>query len=154
MSTWNTEFILALLFINYFIYYMCNCKLTFSSPCMLSEYLLCVRPNATHTFFNADIPMKSSPNEPVGKTKVSLFLPWYVRALNWQNLSSLLEARMQSLDIYEALESGLQKIFQHSVVGKRKRETFICCSTYLGTHWLILVCALTGDGTHDLGVPG
>ena len=27
----------------------------------------------------------------------------------------------------------------------RQRKTSICCSTYLCIHWLILVCALTGD---------
>ena len=30
----------------------------------------------------------------------------------------------------------------------------MCCSTYLCIHWLILVCALTGDQTHNLGVLG
>ena len=33
---------------------------------------------------------------------------------------------------------------------ERERETLICCSTYWYIHWLILVCALTGDGTHSL----
>ena len=28
----------------------------------------------------------------------------------------------------------------------------ICFSTYLCIHWLILVCALTGDRTHNLGM--
>ena len=37
---------------------------------------------------------------------------------------------------------------------ERKRETSICCSTYLCIHWLILTCALTGDQTHNLGVSG
>ena len=31
-----------------------------------------------------------------------------------------------------------------------ERETLICCSTYLCTHWSIL----TGDRTHNLGVLG
>ena len=35
-----------------------------------------------------------------------------------------------------------------------ERETSICCSTYLGTHWLIPVCALTTDGNCYLGEPG
>ena len=30
-------------------------------------------------------------------------------------------------------------------------ETRICCSTYLCSHWLFLVCALTGDRTLNLG---
>ena len=34
---------------------------------------------------------------------------------------------------------------------RRERETLICCSTRLCINWLIVVCALTGDGTHDLG---
>ena len=38
--------------------------------------------------------------------------------------------------------------------GERERETSICCSAYLCIHWLLLVCALTGDGTHNLGVLG
>ena len=32
------------------------------------------------------------------------------------------------------------------------RQTSICCSTYLCLYWLILVCALTRDQTHNLGV--
>ena len=35
---------------------------------------------------------------------------------------------------------------------ERERETSICCSTYLCIHWLILVCALARDGTHNLSV--
>ena len=37
---------------------------------------------------------------------------------------------------------------------KRERETSVCCSTHLCIHWLILVWALTGDRTHNLGVLG
>ena len=37
---------------------------------------------------------------------------------------------------------------------KEERETSICCSIYLRIHWLILVCALTRDQTHNLGVSG
>ena len=37
---------------------------------------------------------------------------------------------------------------------RRKRETLICCSTYLCIHWLILVRALTGDGTCNVGGSG
>ena len=28
---------------------------------------------------------------------------------------------------------------------ERERETLICCSPYLYIHWLLLICALTGD---------
>ena len=37
---------------------------------------------------------------------------------------------------------------------RERRETLIliCFSTYLCIHWLILVCALTGDRTHNLGI--
>ena len=38
--------------------------------------------------------------------------------------------------------------------GDREKETLIYCSTYLCISWLILVCALTGDGTCNLGVGG
>lgn len=34
------------------------------------------------------------------------------------------------------------------------KETSICCSTHLCIHRLILVCALTGDWTHNVGVLG
>ena len=37
---------------------------------------------------------------------------------------------------------------------ERERKRFICCSTYLCIHWLILSCALTGDRTCNLGVLG
>ena len=33
----------------------------------------------------------------------------------------------------------------------RERETSICCFTYICFHWLILVCALTGDQARNLG---
>ena len=36
----------------------------------------------------------------------------------------------------------------------KEKETLICFSTYLCIHWLILVCALTGDQTHNLGILG
>ena len=39
-------------------------------------------------------------------------------------------------------------------MGEREKETSIWCSTYWDTHWLILVCALTRDWTHNLGVSG
>ena len=35
---------------------------------------------------------------------------------------------------------------------KRERETLICCSTYFCIHWLLLIHALTGDQTHNLGI--
>ena len=38
--------------------------------------------------------------------------------------------------------------------GRGERETSICCSTYLCIHWLLLVRALTGDLTRNLGVSG
>ncbi|KAF6114751.1 hypothetical protein HJG60_010685 [Phyllostomus discolor] len=34
----------------------------------------------------------------------------------------------------------------------RGREKEICCSTYLCVHWLTLVCAVTRDRTHNLGI--
>ena len=37
---------------------------------------------------------------------------------------------------------------------RREREMLICCSTYLCIHWLILICALTGDQTHNLRILG
>ena len=36
---------------------------------------------------------------------------------------------------------------------ERKKHLF-CCSTYVYIHWLLLVCALTRDGTCSLGVSG
>ena len=40
--------------------------------------------------------------------------------------------------------------------GRREREPDkereVCCSTYLCTHWLILVCALTKDQICKLGM--
>ena len=38
--------------------------------------------------------------------------------------------------------------------GERRREILICCSTHPCSHWLILVCALTGDQTLNLGASG
>lgn len=41
-------------------------------------------------------------------------------------------------------------------VGGRERgdEREMCHSTYLHTHWLVPVCALTGDQAPDLGILG
>ena len=36
--------------------------------------------------------------------------------------------------------------------GERETETLIYCSTYLCIHWLIVVCALNGDQTLNLGI--
>ena len=36
----------------------------------------------------------------------------------------------------------------------REIEILVCCSTYLCICWLILLCALTTDQTHNLGVLG
>ena len=33
---------------------------------------------------------------------------------------------------------------------ERERGTSICCSTYVRIRWLLLVCALTKDQTHNL----
>ena len=38
--------------------------------------------------------------------------------------------------------------------GEGEQEISICCSTYVCTHWLILVWALTGDQIRNLGVSG
>ena len=37
---------------------------------------------------------------------------------------------------------------------ERERKTLTCCSTYLCIHWLLLICALTRDQTHNPGVSG
>ena len=37
---------------------------------------------------------------------------------------------------------------------KRERETSVCCSTYWCIHWLLLICALTRDQAHNIGVSG
>ena len=36
--------------------------------------------------------------------------------------------------------------------GGRERERLACPATYLCIHWLLLVCALTGDGTQALAL--
>ena len=46
----------------------------------------------------------------------------------------------------------IKKIF--FLMGGRERERSTRCSLYSCTHWLILACTLTGDGTHNLGVWG
>lgn len=49
---------------------------------------------------------------------------------------------------------SLLKIFFLIYWFERETETLICYSTHWGTHWLILVCVLTGDWTHNLGILG
>ena len=44
--------------------------------------------------------------------------------------------------------------FREREEGEREKETSICCSSYFCIHWLILLCALTRDQTHNLGVLG
>ena len=45
-------------------------------------------------------------------------------------------------------------ILEREWKGKRKKETSICCSAYLCIHCLLLLCALTRDRTHNLGIWG
>ena len=42
------------------------------------------------------------------------------------------------------------------VTREREKEgkSSLCCSTYLCIHWLLLICALTRDQTHNLGLGG
>ena len=42
--------------------------------------------------------------------------------------------------------------FRQTKEGQKERKTLICCSTYWCIHWLILICALTGDRTCNLGI--
>ena len=46
--------------------------------------------------------------------------------------------------------------FERERKGEREeeRKTLLCCSTYLCIHSLFLICVLTGDRTHKLGVWG
>ena len=50
------------------------------------------------------------------------------------------EARM-----FQGMTLSLFKKFFFIYWFERERETSICCSIYLCIHWLIFVCALTGD---------
>ena len=45
------------------------------------------------------------------------------------------------------------KYFFHLLILERERNNF-CHSNYLCIHWLLLVCALTGDWTCNLGISG
>ena len=47
----------------------------------------------------------------------------------------------------------IDQIFQR-IIYLTLQKLLICSSTYLYIHWLILICALTGDQTHNLGVLG
>ena len=40
------------------------------------------------------------------------------------------------------------------LIWERDRQTLICCSTCLCIHWLIFICALTGDWTWNPGILG
>ena len=37
---------------------------------------------------------------------------------------------------------------------EREKKRSSCCSIYLCTHWLLFICALTRDQTHNLGLSG
>ena len=52
------------------------------------------------------------------------------------------------------LEKGRGREGGREREGEREREREICCSTYLCIHWLLLVCSLTWDLTHNLGIWG
>ena len=47
-----------------------------------------------------------------------------------------------------------QKLSSLILEREEERETSTCCSTYVCIHWLLIVCALTGDQTHNLSVLG
>ena len=38
--------------------------------------------------------------------------------------------------------------------GGEREKSSICCSVYWCIYWLIIVCALTGDWTHNFGILG
>ena len=50
--------------------------------------------------------------------------------------------------------SFLKKMYLLIFERHTERKTLIYCSTYLCIHWLVFVCALTGDWTHNLGISG
>ena len=57
------------------------------------------------------------------------------------------------LAFFSLLTAFFKKLILEREEG-RERETLVCCSPYLCIHWLIFVCALTGDQTHNLGTSG
>ena len=50
--------------------------------------------------------------------------------------------------------ADMLNIFFIDLREREKERERICGSTYLNIHWLLLVCALTGDQTHTHGVSG
>ena len=65
-----------------------------------------------------------------------------------------LECKINVIYIFGPLIKSLMskqyfyKILRINIETKRS----IFCSTYLCTYWLILVCAVTGDQTYNLGI--
>ena len=73
-----------------------------------------------------------------------------------RNLPSL-GGRIHLVLLYSAFclqsRASFKKIFFNWLL-ERERVTSNLTSPYLCIHWLILVCALTGDQTHNLGILG
>ena len=77
---------------------------------------------------------------------------------NWQPFDS--QAGTQSTEPHQPgqnfffLFSIKFYLLMRGIERERGREREICCSIYLRIHWLILVCAMLGDQTCNLGVWG
>ena len=70
----------------------------------------------------------------------------------WQNSTLSSEQYFCLLDILWG--SPIYLFSREREEGREIEKQSICCSTYLCIHWLISVCALTGDRTHNLGALG
>ena len=60
------------------------------------------------------------------------------------------EGRVRLWRDSQVSDQGVQVILFYLLILEGERATLICCSTYLCIHWLILVCSLTRNRTHNL----
>ena len=72
---------------------------------------------------------------------------WARKGLDWFPLLGKVLLHVYFLKLTLEREEGRER-------REREREPLICYSIYLRIHWLLLVWALTGDGTCSLGVRG
>lgn len=70
---------------------------------------------------------------------------WYPRALG--TVMFMASADLSSTSGLVVTQETVHTFYQLILERKGERETWVCCSTYLCIHWLIL----TGDGTCNPG---
>ena len=95
---------------------------------------------ATQRRFVGPAEQQPDSSQTPARAEVSNERPLEACCLAWQCLS------VQCLNLTD-VSSMRQLVFFNLLISEKERKTSICCSTNWCTHWLLLVCAVTGNWT-------